>query len=109
MSFIAYSNETHTVIEVDAPHFDAKTVPSFRQCIDGLDDSLNRCMLLDLTSVTFMDSSALGALMALRKTHQCDTICLITESVPVLQLLKVTKVDQLVTVYPDLEQAITAN
>ncbi len=24
MSFIAYSNETHTVIEVDAPHFDAK-------------------------------------------------------------------------------------
>ncbi|GAL35036.1 hypothetical protein JCM19240_3406 [Vibrio maritimus] len=46
--------------------------------------------------------------MAFKKHHQQSDISVVTESAPVLQLFKVTKVDQIVKVYSDLEQAILA-
>lgn len=47
--------------------------------------------------------------MAFKKHHMTSEISVVTESAPVLQLLKVTKVDQIVRVYSDIEQAILAS
>ncbi|MGF1771337.1 MULTISPECIES: STAS domain-containing protein [Vibrio] len=108
MTFATYSNDSLTVIEVESARFDAKLVTQFRDFIDDMPETGDKPILLDLTHVSFMDSSALGVLMAFKKHHQQSDISVVTESAPVLQLFKVTKVDQIVKVYSDLEQAILA-
>ncbi|GMQ46859.1 STAS domain-containing protein [Vibrio sp. 10N] len=108
MTFATYSNDSLTVIEVESARFDAKLVTQFRDFVDNLPETGNKPILLDLTHVNFMDSSALGVVMAFKKHHQHSDISIVTESAPVLQLFKITKVDQIVKVYSDLEQAIMA-
>lgn len=109
MAFATYSNDSLTVIEVESASFDSKMVTQFRQFIDALPETGDKPILLDLSHVSFMDSSALGVLMAFKKHHMTSEISVVTESAPVLQLLKVTKVDQIVRVYSDIEQAILAS
>ncbi|MFA0085752.1 STAS domain-containing protein [Vibrio sp. E150_011] len=106
MAFLLYSNESLTVIEVQANRFDARMIPHFRQYLNQLEQTITTKLLIDLTNVVFMDSSALGTLMALHKTHYFSELAIVSDNPPVLQLIKITKVDQLVRVYPNIDQAL---
>ena len=55
-----------TVVEVDG-EFDAHTAPQVREAAIGLLDHGHRHFVLDLCFVPFLDSTALGAMVAISK------------------------------------------
>jgi len=66
---------------------DVATTPELRECLAGVDGDV----VVDLSGVTFMDSTALGALVAAtnRSREQGATLMLRGESAFVSRLLKV--------------------
>ncbi|MGF1748943.1 MULTISPECIES: STAS domain-containing protein [Vibrio] len=106
MAFFLYSNDSLTVIEVQANRFDAKMIPLFRQYLNQFEQLASNKLLIDLTGVIFMDSSALGTIMALHKTHDFGEMSIISQSPSVLNLFKLTKVDQLLNIYRDIDHAV---
>ncbi|MCL9774767.1 STAS domain-containing protein [Vibrio methylphosphonaticus] len=106
MAFFLYSNDSLTVIEVKTNRFDAKMIPHFRQYLNQFEQLASQKLLIDLTGVIFMDSSALGTIMALHKTYDFGEMSIISQSPSVLNLFKLTKVDQLLNIYRDIDHAV---
>jgi anti-sigma B factor antagonist len=65
-------------------------------------------IVLDLKFVNFMDSSALGALIgAIKKMGPLGTLALAGATGPVLQLLKLTRMDKVFPLYTSAAAALT--
>ncbi len=87
---------------------DAYTVAQFR---DSLSDLANAPrLLIDLSSVPFMDSAGLGALIGgIRRTREAGGEVAVACSRPTLtRLLHTTGFDRIVPVTETLEEAVTA-
>ena len=81
--------------------FDAALAGEFRLVVSRLSEATN--VVIDLTAVSFMDSSGLGALMAILRTliGQDAQVRLVCAEGPVRRLLHVTGVDRLASVFAD--------
>ena len=78
-------------------------------CTAGLDAS-GKCMVVDLTGTSFIDSTALAVFVALSKRARADGgwLRLVTaESSAVKKILKVTALDTRLGNYSSIEAAIT--
>lgn len=63
-------------------------------------------VVADLTAVTFIDSSGLGALVQAHRTAlERETRLLVVASSPVLRLLRVTGLDTVLETYDSMEKA----
>ena len=107
-----------TIEEVDEAHvvtlrgeIDAFTAPSLRLDLRGLVEEKGAAVIVvDLTAVTFLDSSALGALVgALRRLRERDgRLRIVTPASPAARIFELTGLDAVLDLYPDREAALSA-
>lgn len=95
------------ILKPQSARLDAAVAPDLRQVLIGHVDEGQQTILLDLTDVTFMDSSALGALIAtVKKMGLLGTIAIATARMPVTRLLSLTRMDRVFAVHPTVEDAV---
>lgn len=109
MNYEVSNNDLFTVVEVQESRFDAKLAPTFRQSMEDIQSDIKPNLLLDLSNVNFMDSSGLGAVMAVYKLLRDRQIAIVGAKQPVRDLLKLTRMDRLVKTYDTVEDAMTAS
>ena len=75
---------------------------------DHLNNGFSSPLIIDLTAVTFMDSTVLGVLVGARKlaTERKVPVVLVGASGAVRRLLQITQVDRAFTSFPSLDAAL---
>ncbi|WP_231116062.1 STAS domain-containing protein [Motilibacter rhizosphaerae] len=87
---------------------DALTAPALRErLLEALREEGSR-VVLDLSAVSFLDSTALGVLVAAHKRASTTggQFRLVVATPLTTRLLKLTGLDQVFAVHPDLESAV---
>ena len=67
MNISGSTNGDTLVLRVDEPRIDAAVAVRFKDRMRVLMESAHKTIILDLSNVTFMDSSGLGSVVAVRK------------------------------------------
>ena len=95
-----------TVVEVHGD-LDLATQPQLRDGLQPVVDAGAAQVVVDLTGVGFMDSSALGTLVVMFKALRDGggRLCLAGVQQPVRVLLRVTSVDRVIDVYDTVQAA----
>jgi anti-sigma B factor antagonist len=86
---------------------DASVAPAFKQAVVQLVEGGDRRLVLDLSGVTFLDSSGLGALVSILKalgTQGSLAVCGAQGSV--LALFKLTRMDKVFAIHADRAEAL---
>ena len=94
--------EDHAVVTVSG-ELDLDTAPQLASAaIDALHDRGVQVLIIDLAGVTFIDSTALGALVRVNNAATAAKIELRLQAVSprVAQLLKITGMDSAFAIYP---------
>lgn len=93
-----------------AGEIDAASVGGLLGCVEDLAASGNVDHVLDLSGVTFLDSSGLGALVALRRHLEADrgSLTLACDNEIVLRMLRLTNLDTVLPVYPTVDKALSS-
>ncbi len=87
---------------------DIYTAPRFKEDLLALIDEGVTDILVDLSQVEFIDSTALGVLIGgVKRLHPLQgRLLVIANSRPVLKILSITGLDNVFAVFPDREQAL---
>jgi anti-sigma B factor antagonist len=95
-----------TVVEVRGV-LDLGTEPEFRKTLQDVVDTGANCVVVDLSGVRLMDSSALGTLVLMFKVldNAGGRLCLAGPRPLVRTVLSVTSVDRAIDVYDTVEAA----
>ncbi len=111
MSYPCTERDGVTVLRVEVDRLDASEAPALKQAaLEVLDRGAVR-LVVDLSPVSFIDSSGLSALLSIRKgIDPSGSLALAGVHAPkVVQLFRVTKLDQGVfPLYEDAERAVAA-
>lgn len=85
---------------------DLAMMPDLENVISGLDPSDS--LVFDLTGCTFLDSSALRAILsAARSAREAGgEVSLVAQAPGLLRILEIATIDTLVPVYPTVEAAL---
>lgn len=98
------------VLTVEDSRLDAYSTPEFRDfALEAITPRTMLC-IVDLSRVTFLDSTGLGALVALMNTlgrGRRMELCGLTP--PVRKVFKITRLFSVFSIRPDVESAIAAN
>ncbi len=99
--------EASAVISVGG-EVDHDTAPQLDRAVRAaLSDGVRR-VVVDLSTTGFMDSSGLGALVGLSKAADGATALVVVCPQPSLRkLFAISRLDEVLTVYPDLGSALT--
>jgi anti-sigma B factor antagonist len=102
-------DESHGLIVLTG-EVDIFTAPRFKDDLLALIDDGATDILVDLTRVEFIDSTALGVLIGgIKRLHPLDGhLLVIANTRPVLRILTITGLDKVFAVYPDREKALAA-
>ncbi len=109
MSFEYRKENIFAVVTLDENRLDASQANAFRDYMLSLIDSGEHNIVLDLSHVSFMDSSGLGAVVAVRKQLMSDnenTMHLACPQPAVSDLLNLTCMDKVFSIYPSVNDAI---
>ena len=89
---------------------DIFTAPQFKESLVELLDSGVRRLLVDLSGVTFIDSTALGVLIGgVRRVHGFGgRMAIVVATRPVERVLNVTGLDRVLSMYPTRADALDA-
>jgi anti-sigma B factor antagonist len=89
---------------------DIYTAPRFKECLLELLDGDVERLIVDLSGVTFIDSTALGVLIGgVRRVNAAGgSMALVVASRPVQRVLSITGLDRVFTIHESLEDAIAA-
>lgn len=89
---------------------DIFTAPRLKQCLVELLDSGVRNVAVDLSEVTFIDSTALGVLIGgVRRVHSVDgTMTFVVVTRPVQRVLGVTGLDRIFSIHATRAEALKA-
>ena len=104
----ALSSDTH-VIEVEG-QVDLYSAPELKECAAKVIDGGARRVVVDLSRVTFMDSTGLGVLIGMLKRLRAarGTLALVITSYDVERLLELTGLDGTFIVCRSRDEAIDA-
>ncbi len=108
MKYEIINSELFTVFELKETHFDAKLAPFFRHIVADLHDEFRPVLLIDLSHVTFMDSSGLGAIMEIYKQFREKELMIVGASSSVNDLMHLTRMDKLMPSFFTIEEAMRA-
>ncbi len=109
MAFLISTFNGHSVVRADG-ELDVSTAPQLRQTITtALDESDNR-VIVDLTAVTFMDSTTLGVLIGAhnRVRETGGVLGLVCPDDKVRRVFRITGLDKVFTLYDTVPDAATA-
>tara|TARA_R110000868_G_scaffold5134_6_gene31720 strand:+ start:1521 stop:1853 length:333 start_codon:yes stop_codon:yes gene_type:complete len=97
------------VVRLLEPRLDAYVAVKFRNRMREYQESGNNQFVLDLAEVDFIDSSGLGALVSvLKSTDSAGRLALCNLGESIVSMLRLTRMDQIFTIYSDVEQATGA-
>lgn len=100
-------DDTILVLEITEQRLEASNAPDLRDLLMGRIETGSEQIVLDLRQVNFMDSSALGALIGgIKKMRGIGTLSLAGANGPVLQLLKLTRMDKVLPLYSSIDDAM---
>jgi anti-sigma B factor antagonist len=88
---------------------DASTALEFKQKMGEWIDSGNRCIVINLSEVDFIDSSGLGAIISAFKKigdNGAMVICVVRETV--MSLFRLTRMDRVFDIFSSEDEAIAA-
>ncbi|MCJ2375232.1 STAS domain-containing protein [Vibrio sp. ZSDZ34] len=108
MKYEIINSELFTVFEVKETHFDAKLAPFFRHIVADLHNQFRPVLLIDLSNVSFMDSSGLGAIMEIYKLLRDKELMIVGASTSVNELMHLTRMDKLMPSFFSIEEAMRA-
>jgi anti-sigma B factor antagonist len=89
---------------------DIFTAPQFKESLVGLLDSGVKRVVVDLSAVTFIDSTALGVLIGgVRRVHGAGgAMAIVVATRPVERVLSVTGLDRVFSIYASRDEAVAA-
>ncbi|RVU84029.1 anti-sigma factor antagonist [Leucothrix sargassi] len=97
-----------TTAVIDETRLDASVAPEFMSEMDRIITSGNDQIIIDISKLSFMDSSSLGAMVSvLKKISATGKMVIFGASGTVLELFKLTRMDRIFTLTNDLETAKT--
>lgn len=95
------------VLKIRSDRIDAANAPAFRLVLLDRIDRGRAQIVLDLGLVEFMDSSALGALIAaVKRMNAIGTIALADPKPAISRLLALTRMDKVFTITTSIEDAV---
>ena len=95
------------VIMLRVKRLDASAAPAFRQAVLKVIDSGENRLVLDLAGVEFVDSSGLGAMVAILKSlggRGAMAVC--NASTGVLGLFRLTRMDKVFSIVASRDEAV---
>ena len=109
LSVLTRSTDGCVVVTV-AGDVDISTSPDLRAALSGAIADGIRAIVVDLSAVSFVDSTALGVLVgaytALRNTG--GRLALVNDHEAVLKVLRITALDDVLGVHPTLDDAVAS-
>jgi anti-sigma B factor antagonist len=87
---------------------DICTSPALREALQNAASAADR-IVVDLTAVTFLDSTGIGVLLhALKQDHHRErgTLCLVGPTGMVRKVLNITQISQVLPIYVSVEEAV---
>jgi len=95
-----------TTATLDETRLDASVAPDFKAAMEAIIQSGNNQLILDISRLSFMDSSSLGAMVAvLKQVGGTGKMVVLGASGAVLELFKLTRMDRIFTLSDNLESA----
>ena len=95
------------VITLKVKRLDASAAPAFKQAVLKVIDSGENRLVLDLAGVEFVDSSGLGAMVAILKSlggRGAMAVC--NASTSVLGLFRLTRMDKVFSIVSSRDEAV---
>lgn len=87
---------------------DVYTVPLFRKVVLKLEGDRRHDLIVDLTRVTFIDSSGLGSLIEMfQKTRQAEgEIAFVIDNPRIMKIIKLVNLDKVFKIHPNMGRAL---
>ncbi|USD38067.1 MULTISPECIES: STAS domain-containing protein [Ferrimonas] len=98
----------YLVISLEQSRLDAASAPGFRSGVETAISEGNQRIVLDLSKVNFMDSSGLGAVVAVLKTPNCGELRIVGLQRAVQELFRLTRMDRIFECHDDVPAALKA-
>lgn len=91
------------------PRFDAASAPALKNTVVDLANRGKILVVISLSRLTHVDSSGLGVLISLHKTLQASggRLALCETPAKILPILRLTRLDRVLTISPDAQTAAT--
>jgi len=97
-----------TTAVIDETRLDASIAPEFKTAMEDIITAGNNQLIIDISKLSFMDSSSLGAMVSvLKKISATGKMVIFGASGTVLELFKLTRMDRIFTLTNDMETAKT--
>lgn len=101
--------EKYVLVALENERLDAVYAPEFRKKMQEIIAGKHPFIVLDLSRVNFIDSSGLGAIVAALKSVKAEgELVLCGARQPVMRLFKLTHMDKVFTLYPDVDSGVQA-
>ena len=95
-----------SIVSILETRLDASLAPDFKAQMEDIISNENHNIILDISKLNFMDSSSLGAMVAVYKTlGSKGKLVIFGASGVVLDLFKLTRMDSVFTIKDDLNAA----
>ena len=95
------------ILRVEDPRIDASAALAFKEAVRDAIIGAPSTVILDLQNVTFIDSSGLGAVVAILKLLAPERTLILAElTPPVKRVFELTRMDQVMTMYPTVDDAL---
>jgi anti-anti-sigma factor len=100
-------SEPYTLVEL-AGEADVTNSDALREVLDAEVAKQPRTLIIDLSGLRFMDSSALHVILRANRSmdRQGGVVALAGPRDPVAKMLRLTAADQLIPVFPNVSEAI---
>ena len=99
-----------TVVRPSGERLDIEVAADFRAMLLSLIEQGHRRLVVDLSDVSFIDSSGLGALVSalktLKRSDNGGDVRLARVQAPVVSLLEIIRLNRVFTTYSTVEQAV---
>ena len=96
------------VMVMPVGELDVYTVPLFRKVVLKLEGDRRHDLIMDLTKLTFIDSSGLGSLIEMYQKVQSaeGEIAFVIDNPRILKILKLVDLDKVLHIFPNLGRAL---
>ena len=102
------TRDGHLIITLKQSRLDASVAPGFRRELEAAIAKGHDRIVLDLSEVTFMDSSGLGAVVAILKALKGGELRIVGLQRAVQELFRLTRMDSIFRCHDDVGSALSA-